>query len=33
MSEMHAGLIDESWIMRSDATLAALARPFLEDPA
>ncbi|WP_376697212.1 glycosyltransferase [Wenzhouxiangella sp. EGI_FJ10305] len=33
MSEMHAGRIDESWIMRSDATLAALARHFLEDIA
>ncbi|HEX6834024.1 MAG TPA: glycosyltransferase [Rudaea sp.] len=29
-SPVHAGLIDENWIRRSDSTLARLARPFLE---
>lgn len=31
MSEMHAGMIDETWIRESEATLARLARPFLPE--
>ena len=31
-SRFHAGLVTEEWIARGEATLAAIARPYLSDP-
>ncbi|RFF29295.1 glycosyltransferase [Wenzhouxiangella sediminis] len=33
MSDVHAGMIDEGWILKGKSTLARLARPFLEEGA
>lgn len=33
MSELHAGMIDENWILNGSSTLARLARPYLVDEA
>lgn len=32
ISEIHAGMIDEAWIMNSNVTFARLAHRFLKDP-